>query len=151
MAYTLCSRRRADCGHLGHSDRLAIGVEVCWGALDQGHKGLVCIRRKAGGGGSGLWAVICVLGGASVGRGSQLGDVGETSEARDAVGSFSVKASLGSVLMMAAMGGGRESMAAVAILDGGSGEGGEGGGCRGRSATRGEMGLLDWSDRYGWW
>lgn len=139
IAYTLCCRRRADGGHLGHSNGLAIGVEVCRSTLDQGRNGLVCIWWKAGGGGSGLWAVIAVVGGASVGRGTQLGDVGEAGEARDAVGSFGVEAALGSMLMMAAMGSGWESVTAVAVLDGGSGEGGEGGGCRGRSATRGTM------------
>lgn len=105
----------------------------------------MCIWWEAGGGRSGLWAVVGMLvDGAGVGRRAQLGDVGETSEARDAVGSFSVEASLGSMLMMAAMGGIRESMATVAVLDGSSREGGERGGCRIRSATRGEMRLLGW-------
>lgn len=96
------------------------------------------IRWEADRGRRSLWAVV-IVGGlhrASVGRGAQLGDVRETSEARDAIGAFSIEAPLRSMLVMATMGSVCESVAAVAVLDGSGGEGGERGGRRGRGATR---------------
>lgn len=136
---TLSRGRSAGGGHLGHSDWLSIRVEVRRGALDQGRDGAVggvweygrCRRRL------GAVAVAGRGRGASTGRRSQLVDVGEAGKARDPVGALGFEAALGGMLLVAGVMRCRSGVTAVAVLNGGSGEGREGGRCRGGSAAGG--------------
>jgi hypothetical protein len=75
---------------------------------------------------------------ASAGRRSQLIDVGESGKARDPVGALGLKAALGSMLLVAGVMGRGGGVTAMAVLDGGGGEGRERCCGRGGSAA-GEM------------
>lgn len=146
--HTVCSRGSADSRHLGDGDGLSVGVKICRDAEDLGGDGLGGILGEAGRGWGGLGAIAVVGGGlgAGVGRRAQLGDGGQAGEARDAVGAFGVEAVLGGLLVVAAMMAGvGESMAAVAVLDGGRGQGREGGSRRrgGAAVSRAERGQVN--------
>lgn len=134
---TLSRGRSAGGGHLGHSDWLSIGVEVCRGALDQGRDGAVGAMREDGRCRRCLGAV-AVAGrgrGASAGGRSQLVDIGEAGKARDPVGALGFEAALGGMLLMAGVMCCRSGVTAVTVLNGGSGESREGGRCRGGGAA----------------
>lgn len=136
---TLSRGRSAGGGHLGHSDWLSIRVEIGRGALDQGRDGAVGSMWEDGRRRGGLGAV-AVAGwgrGAGAGRGSQLVDIGEAGKARDPVGALGLEAALGGVLLVAGVMGCGSGVTAVAVLDGGGGESGEGGRCRGGSTAGG--------------
>lgn len=120
--------RCATRGHLGDGGRLSIGVKVCRDAEDLRGNSL----GEAGRGWRGL-GTGAVVGGRLGQRpwgGALLGDGGQAGEARDAVSALGLEAVLRGVLVMAAaVACGRKGVAAVAVLDGCGGEGGERG-CR---------------------